>query len=224
VRTFERLRRGLGLDASAHILLRAPEPAKPLDVHLARLAACLWACGGRVQLVDLATALGIATTAVREQLPLVTSRLAACGIGLVTDGVEVRLELVHAAVPAVHALHGITAQRQRLAVGEEALPILAYLGWHGEASRADLESLRGENCETLLGRLVNAGLLDAVRDSTGNRPNRYRLTPEALQVFEVASLEELRERMTPMVGDDALAKLQWVLPAPESDVAPASDV
>src|SRR6266487_2053362 len=68
VRTFERLRHGLGLDATAHILLRPPEPTEPLEVHLARLAACLWACGGAAQLVDLAAALGISAAAVREQL------------------------------------------------------------------------------------------------------------------------------------------------------------
>jgi len=69
VRTFERLRRGLGLDASPHILLR-PASRWGLEVHLVRLAACLWASGGRITITDLAGALGIHATAVREQLSL----------------------------------------------------------------------------------------------------------------------------------------------------------
>jgi transcriptional regulator with XRE-family HTH domain len=59
VRTFERLRRGLGLDAPAEMLVRPPEPVDAGEADLFRLAACLWASGGRAALGDLAGALGI---------------------------------------------------------------------------------------------------------------------------------------------------------------------
>jgi chromosome segregation and condensation protein ScpB len=206
VRTFERLRRGLGLDATAHILLRRPaEPVGDLEVHLVRLAACLWASGGRITITDLAGSLGIHATAVREQLSLVAPRLAACGISMTEDSVEIRLGPLAAAMPALQALGSLLSDRRRAALSPEAVTLLGYVGWHREATRRQLETLRGEDCETLLGRLVDAGLLTAVRDSEGRRPNRYRLTAVALEAFEVASLEELHQKLEPFLGGTAVA-------------------
>ncbi|MGP8161717.1 MAG: helix-turn-helix domain-containing protein [Candidatus Dormibacteria bacterium] len=203
VRTFERLRRGLGLDASPHILLRPAEPVGALEVQLVRLAACLWASGGRITITDLAGALGIHATAVREQLPLVAPRLAACGISMTEDSVEVRLGPLNAAMPALQVLGSLLNDRRRAALSPEAVTLLGYVGWHREATRRQLEALRGEECESLLGRLVDAGFLTAVRDSEGRRPNRYRLTALALEAFEVASLEELHEKLAPFLGGTA---------------------
>jgi hypothetical protein len=62
------------------------------------------------------------------------------------------------------------------------------------------------NGVSLLGRLADAGLLTAVRDSEGRRPNRYRLTALALEAFEVASLEELHEKLRPFLGGTAGAE------------------
>ena len=45
----------------------------------------------------------------------------------------------------------------------------------------------------------------AVRDSEGRRPNRYRLTALALEAFEVASLEELHQKLEPFLGGTAVA-------------------
>ena len=203
VRTFERLRRGLGLDATAHILLRPAEPVGDLEVHLVRLAACLWASGGRITIADLAGALGIHATAVREQLSLVAPRLAACGISMTEDSVEVRLGPLHSAMPALQVLGSLLSDRRRAALSPEAVNLLGYVGWHREATRRQLERLRGEDCESLLGRLVDAGFLTAVRDSEGRRPNRYRLTALALEAFEVASLEELHQKLRPFLGGTA---------------------
>ena len=47
--------------------------------------------------------------------------------------------------------------------------------------------------------------LTAVRDSEGRRPNRYRLTALALEAFEVASLEELHQKLEPFLGGTAVA-------------------
>jgi chromosome segregation and condensation protein ScpB/DNA-binding XRE family transcriptional regulator len=205
VRTFEKLRRGLGIDAPVEILLRAREPVGILEVHLVRLAACLWASGGRITITDLAEALGIHATAVREQLPLVAPRLAACGISMTEDSVEVRLGPLHAAMPALAALGRLTNERRRGALSSEAILVLGYVGWHREATRRQLEALRGEDCEGLLARLVDAGFLAAVRDPRGPRPNRYRLTAVALSALDVASLEELRTKLAPLLEGRSLS-------------------
>ena len=183
--------------------MRPPEPAEPLEVHLGRLAACLWASGGRIPLTELAAALGISAAAVREQLPRVVPRLGACCLAVITDGVEVRLAPQPAALPALGAMGRLADERRRAALSEEAMAILAYIGWHEEAARRDVEAFRGEDCETLLGRLVTTGLLAVVRDSAGRRAHRYRLTTVALEAMGVASPEELQQKLTPLVGRQA---------------------
>lgn len=203
VRTFERLRHGLGLDASPDILVRPPQPVDPLEVHLSRLAACLWASGGRIHLADLAAALGTSVAVVREQLPALAPRLGACCLAVVTDGVEVRLEPLPVAEPALEAMGRLLHHRRLSVLSTEATVLLAYIGWHEEATRADLDDLRGEDCTVLLGRLVNAGFLDAVRATDGHRANRYRLTTAALQALGVASPEELRAKMGELVDAEA---------------------
>jgi chromosome segregation and condensation protein ScpB/DNA-binding XRE family transcriptional regulator len=205
VRTFEKLRRGLGIDGPVEILLRAREPVEALEVHLVRLCACLWASGGRIAITDLAGALGIHATAVREELPLVALRLAACGIGMTDDSVEVRLAPLGVAAPALAALGRVTNERRRAALSSEAILVLGYVGWHREATRRQLEALRGEDCEGLLARLVDAGFLAAVRDPRGPRPNRYRLTAVALSALDVASLEELRAKLAPLLEGRSLS-------------------
>jgi DNA-binding MarR family transcriptional regulator len=121
------------------------------------------------------------------------------------DSVEVRLGPLHAAMPALQVLGSLLSDRRRAALSPEAVTLLGYVGWHREATRRQLEELRGEDCESLLGRLVDAGLLTAVRDSEGRRPNRYRLTAVALEAFEVASLEELHQKLEPFLGGTAVA-------------------
>lgn len=206
VRTFERLRQGLGLDASPEMLVRPPQPVEPLEVYLTRLGACLWASGSRIRVADLAASLGTSAAVVREQLPVVAPRFGPLGLAIVTDGVEVRIEPLPASEPALDAMGRLVHQRRLAALSTDAMVILAYIGWHEEATRPDLEGLSGEDCTRLLGRLVTAGLLEAVRASDGHRENRYRLTTDALQAMGVASPEELRATLAPLLGERAASQ------------------
>jgi chromosome segregation and condensation protein ScpB len=130
----------------------------------------------------------------------VAPRLAACGIAITEDGVEIRLGPLAASRPAQGAGGRRTPPRRQGALSTDAVAILGYVGWHRGATRRQLEELRGEGCGTLLGRLVDDGFLAAVRDSQGRRPNRYRLTTLALAAFGVASLEELHEKLEPLLS------------------------
>lgn len=195
LRTVRRLREGLGLDPPQAVLLRRPAREEPLEAHLVRLGACLWGMGGRAPIAELAAALELPAAAVREQLPFLAPRLAACGVELTEDSLEVHCRPVPLAQPALEALGRATSERRRRVLSQEAAIVMAFVGWHGDATRRELEALRGEDCESLLSRLVDAGFVTAVRDREGPRPNRYRLTTLALEAMGVASLEELRARM-----------------------------
>jgi chromosome segregation and condensation protein ScpB/DNA-binding XRE family transcriptional regulator len=203
VRTFQRLRHGLGLDATPDILVGPAQPVEPLEVHLTRLATCLWASGGQAFLADLGAALGTSAAVVREQLPVLAPRVGACGLAVVTDGVEVRLEPLPVAASALEVMGRLVIHRRAATLSEEAMAVLAYVGWHEEVTRAEIDSFRGQESEPLLGRLVTAGLLDVVRDRDGRPANRYRLTTDALQAVGVASPEELRAKLRPLLGQCA---------------------
>ena len=91
IRTYEKLRGALGMalpEASA--LIRRAEPEEWSERQRVILAGCLLARRGG-SLAALAEAVGISIPAVREQLPLLADRLAACGMAAVDDGDEVRL-------------------------------------------------------------------------------------------------------------------------------------
>jgi chromosome segregation and condensation protein ScpB/DNA-binding XRE family transcriptional regulator len=201
VPTWAKLRSALGIDAPLALLTRAHPPTEVRDTHLTRLAACILASGGRALLSDLGVVLGISTAAVREQLPLVAPRLVACGFELATDGLEVHLQELEVAKAPLQALGQVAGERRRRALGEDALLVLVYVGWHGEVTRKQIERFRAEDSETLLARLVDGDLLAAVRDdSLTGRPNRYRLTVSGHRALGAASPEELREKLRPSLG------------------------
>lgn len=201
IAAWARLRQSLGIEAPLAVLLRSEPPTEALEIHLVRLAACLVGSGGRVQLPDLGAAPGLPAAAVREQLPLVAPRLAACGLGMLSDGLKVRVEPLACCEPPLDVLGALVNERRRRALSEEAVIVLAYIGWHGEATRREIERFRGEDSETLLGRLLDADLLAAVRDDAQlGRPNRYRLSVAGLRMLGAASAEELRQKLQPTLG------------------------
>lgn len=201
VATWAKLRQRLGIDAPLTVLTRSQAPTEVLDVHLTRLASCLLSSGGRARLPDVAQALGLPAAAVREQLPLVAPRLAACGFGMISDGLEVVLEPLDVCTPALQTLGTVLQAGRRRVLSEEAVVVLTYIGWHGEATRREIERFRGEESETLLGRLVDGDLVAAVRDEEHvGRPNRYRLTVSGLRALGAASSEDLRAQLQPGLG------------------------
>lgn len=201
VATWAKLRQRLGIEAPLAVLTRSQAPTEVLDVHCVRLAACLIGSGGRARLPDVAQALGLPAAAVREQLPLVAPRLAACGFDVISDGLEVVLEPLDVCTPPLQTLGAVLQERRRRVLSEEAVVVLTYIGWHGEATRREIERFRGEESETLLGRLFDNNLVAAVRDEEQvGRPNRYRLTVGGLRALGAASPEELREKLQPGFG------------------------
>lgn len=201
VNTWAKLRQALSIDAPLSVLTQSPAPTEVVESHLVRLACCLVATGGHARLADLGQALGIPAAAVREQLPMVAPRLAACGLQVLTDGLEARVEPLTVCAAPLEALGAVQHERRRRALSEEAVIVLSYIGWHRESTRREIERFRGEDSETLLGRLFDADLVAAVRDDSQlGRPNRYRLTVAGLRSLGVASPEELREKLSPHLG------------------------
>ena len=132
----------------------------PDDRLRATLAACIVSAGG-AGLADLAAALGISIPAVREGLSVLTDRLGRVGLRIVEDGVTVRV-----APPgfAHHAVAALTRVKTVPQLSEEQMTILCVVAYAGSATRRRIAELRGEDCETVLRRMVSLRLLEASRD------------------------------------------------------------
>ena len=103
VRTYEKLRAGLGLVAPASVLLPRRPPADLHETVMSRLAACV-VMGRSVLLSDLALATETSIPAVREGLLAITPRLAAVGLAAADDGVRVEVAPLRSTEQAVAAI------------------------------------------------------------------------------------------------------------------------
>ncbi len=190
-RTYERLRDALGLSLpTATALLHRPAPGSHTERQLTTLAACLVSTRGGT-LAAYAQALGVSVPAVREQLSLLGDRLAAVGVAVVEDGNEVRV------VPADHvveALSHLTTLEVQQQLTDEAVEVLVIVGVLGTPTRREIEDRRaGEDCASLLDRLVRRGLLEKARDDAlRGDPNIYRLTAVALGAMGHATVESFQ--------------------------------
>lgn len=189
-RTYQRLRETLGLATpTALALLRRERPTELTEQTLQVLAACLIAGRGG-SLSALAAATGVSIPAAREGVLALADRLAACGMAAVDDGAEVRLSPHPWAAHAVSAM--ATLEVQHL-LTDEVVHVLVCVGAVGSPTRREVERLRGEDCESLMERMVRRGLLEKARDDTlAGDPNIYRLTAVALGAMGHASLESFQ--------------------------------
>jgi len=189
VATYERLRRGLGLRPAGEALVRPAGPTTFTETHLSRLAACV-VVRRQVSLGELATACGVSLPAVRESLPSLQPRLAACGLRLVEDSVGVTVVPAEESVDALAALDAVAMSRE---LSPAALEILSWVAYRGAATRREIERARGQDSAALLARLHAQGFLAGVtEDETPGRPYQYRLTAQAIATFGYSSLEEMQ--------------------------------
>ena len=205
LRTYAKLRDGLGLtDPAATLLGRRVVDVPRDEQYRATLAACILTAGG-TRLADLAAAMGVSIPAVREGLSVLTDRLAHVGLGVVDDGVTVRvapLAFAHDAVAAVTCVETVPELTER------QLTILCIAGYASGVTRRRIESLCGGDCESMLARMVDAGLLERTRDHTTERaPNLYRITTTALIALGYPTIEAFRDGVASHLDGAELLKL-----------------
>ena len=188
--SYDKLRRALGLDLAASIALLPTEaPASASEQLLASLSATL-VTTGRVDLADLAAALGVDTAVVRAAVAQLAGRLAAVGMAAVDDGVSVELTVLAFTAGAVGRVRSLEAAR---ALTPETLMVLVIIGHLGEATRRNVDERRGADSTGVLDRLVTRDLLvhGTDQDAAG-WPNAYRLTTRALTLVGHSTLESFQ--------------------------------
>lgn len=84
------------------------------------------------------------------------------------------------------------ASGRKMSLSRGALETLAVVAYNQPITRAEIEALRGVNCQASLEVLLDRGLIEEVgRKRTVGRPILYGTTSEFLKALRLSSLEEL---------------------------------
>jgi len=155
----------------------------------ARVEALLFVSPTYAQPKQIADALGISVSDVREAIDTLNEEYKTRGIRLQEN--KGRFQITTA--PEVSAevetfLHLENTSRFSAA----ALETLAILAYQQPITRPGIDSIRGVNSDSVIRNLLSKGLIEEVGRSDGpGRPILYGTSPEFLQYFGLASLKEL---------------------------------
>ncbi len=73
-----------------------------------------------------------------------------------------------------------------------ALETLALIAYRQPITKADIEAVRGVNCDGMVNKLLERGLIESAgRAELPGRPMLFRTTPQFLEHFGVMSIEDL---------------------------------
>ncbi|MGQ9585824.1 MAG: SMC-Scp complex subunit ScpB [Anaerolineae bacterium] len=155
----------------------------------AQVECLLFVADEAVTLQRLAEALSVERSRVEEALEELRSRSARRGIRVQRKGDRVQLITAPEAAPLVERFLGLEYSGQLSPAALEALAIVAY---RQPVTRAQVESIRGVNCDGVLRTLVRRGLIQEVgRLEQAGRPILYGTTMEFMQYFGLEDLTQL---------------------------------
>ncbi len=167
-------------------------PAIVPNGHLsleARLEALLFVAEDPPSIAQLARALEAPSEAVEAALDALHERLKDRGLRLQRKGDRVQLVTAPEAAEDVRRFLGLNATPRLSTAALETLAIIAY---RQPITRAEIEAIRGVNCEGVLRTLLAKGLIEEVDRAEGpGRPIRYGTTFLFLQHFGLRSLSDL---------------------------------
>jgi segregation and condensation protein B len=171
----------------------------------AAIESVLFAAGEPVPLTDLAKAVDLRRSELKQQLSAMQESYRSRGLRLVID--ERSAQLVTA--PEAGDLLGRFLQQElrgKLSAG--ALETLAIVAYRGPVTRPEVESVRGVHSAQPLRTLAIRGLItDVGRKSEPGRPILYDVTLELFKHLGISSREEL-----PAVPDELADKLKPIEP------------
>jgi segregation and condensation protein B len=137
----------------------------------------------------LATALEVTPRRVEIYLEELEEIYADRGIRVQRHRDRIQLTTAPETAPVVERFLSLEATTRLSRAALEALAIIAY---QQPVTRPMVDSIRGVNSDGVIRNLLSKGLLEeAGRSESPGRPILYQTTPEFLQHFGLASLEEL---------------------------------
>jgi segregation and condensation protein B len=137
----------------------------------------------------LAAAIGVQQEVVEEALRELGEEYEQRGLRLQRKGERVQMVTAPEAAPHIERFLDLELSSKLSAPALETLAIVAY---QQPITRAEVEAVRGVNCDSVLRTLVSKGLIEEVgRLSQAGRPIIYGTTFEFLQHFGLQDLAEL---------------------------------
>ncbi len=166
-----------------------------MDELRAAIEAVLFVAEKPVTVSELARATAARPREVEQALAdLAEARGAGSGLRLQRDGDAWRYVTAPETARAVSAFLGA----DRLRISQAALETLSVIAYRQPATRADVEQVRGVNCDQTIETLLARRLIEEVgRAERPGRPILYGTTWEFLECFALSSIDELPRVLTP---------------------------
>ena len=155
------------------------------------IEAILFVAGDPVRVEDLAHAMNLTVSEMREALEALGDHLTLenRGIQLNRSGETVFLSIRPAFAAQVEAF---LQPLQKRPLSQAVLETLSVIAYRQPATKGDVEAVRGVKCDYSVQALMNRGFIEECgRRETLGRPILYRTTDKFLQHFGIATLEEL---------------------------------
>ena len=146
---------------------------------------------------EIAKVVGATPRQVEGALAELAQGYAGTGLRLAHDGDDWQLVTSPEQAGAVSAYLGA----DRLRVSPASLETLAVIAYRQPVTRAEVEAIRGVNCDQTIYTLMQRRLIEerGRREGPG-RPILYGTTWEFLECFGLSSLDELPRALTPEGG------------------------
>ena len=158
----------------------------PLPVMVESL---LFVAGEPAPVLQIAEALGVKSDEVEQALADLNAMSATRGIRVQRKGDKVQLTTQPECAPYVEKFLDLDLTTR---LSKPALETLAIIAYQQPVTRAQIEHVRGVNCDAVLSTLLNRGLIEEVgRLETAGRPIQYGTTFAFLQHFGLRSLEDM---------------------------------
>ena len=165
-----------------------------MDELRAAIEAVLFVAEKPVTVAELARATGARARDIEQALVSLEEARGGSGLRLQRDGDAWRFVTAPETARAVSAYLGA----DRLRISQAALETLSVIAYRQPATRADVEQVRGVNCDQTIETLQQRRLIEEVgRAERPGRPILYSTTWEFLECFGLASLGELPRVLTP---------------------------
>lgn len=156
---------------------------------IAHLESLLFVASGPITVHRLSTVMGLTQTAVYQLLDELEFQYQHRGLRLQWTGNAVQLTTAPEAAELIeHFLELDVTTR----LSQAALEVLSIIAYMQPITRPQIDDIRGVNSDGALRTLLSKGLLEEIgRLETPGRPILYGTTPEFLQHFGLARLEDL---------------------------------
>ena len=153
------------------------------------IPALLFVAEEPVSVEQLARLLEVSVTEVEQALGNVAAWLALGGLALQRQGNRVQLVTAGEVAPYVERFLGLDLSSR---LSPAALEVLAIIAYRQPITRAEIEAIRGVNCDSVLRTLTSKGLIGEVgRLEQAGRPILYGTTFEFLQYFGLHTVQDL---------------------------------